>query len=82
MIGDVAATVDLVEGDSARGKQLVGGENVGAVGVAAQSQHRRMLEQEQHVSDAVLLAQRDQLLLQAQGFGVVNAAEIEVVDHA
>ena len=81
VIGDVAAAVDLVEGDAARGKQLIGGENVGAVGVAAQRKHRRMLEQQQHVADAVLLAQRDQLLLQAKGFSVGDAAEIEVLNH-
>ena len=40
-----------------------------------------MLEQQQHVADAVLLAQRDQLFLQAQGFGVGDAAEIEVLNH-
>ena len=35
---DVAATVDLVEGDTAAGKELVGGQDVGAVGVAAEGE--------------------------------------------
>ena len=63
VIGDVAAAVDLVEGNAARSEQLVGGENIGAVGVAPQREHGRMLEQQQRVADAFLLAQRDQLLL-------------------
>ena len=81
VIGDVAAAIDLVQGDAAAGQQLVGGENVGAAGVAAQREHGRVLEQQKHVADAALLAQSDQLFLQAQRFGVVHAAEIERLDH-
>ncbi len=63
VIGDIAAAVDFVEGDAARSEHLVGGENIGAVGVAPQREHGRMLEQQQRVADAFLLAQRDELLL-------------------
>ncbi len=54
VIGHVAAAVDLVERDAARGQQLIGGKNVGAAGVAAQREHGRVLQQQQHVADAAL----------------------------
>ena len=81
MVGDVAAAIDFVDGDAALGQQFIGGENVGAVGVAAQGEHRRMLEQQQHIVDAALVAQADDLSLQAQRFVVVHAPEIEVLNH-
>ena len=81
VIGDVAAAVDLVEGDAAAGQQFVGGEDVGAVGVAAEGEHRRMLEQQQDVVDAALEAQLDELRLEAKSLVVGNAAEIEVLNH-
>ena len=40
-----------------------------------------MLEEQQHVADAPLLTQRDEFFLQAQGVAVIDAAEIEVLDH-
>ena len=81
VIGDVAAAIDFVKRDAAAGQELIGSENVGAVGVAAQGEHGRMLEEQQDVADAALLAQLNQLRLQAQSFGVVDAAEIEVLNH-
>jgi len=38
---------------------------VGAIGVAAERKHRRMLKQQQGVADAALRAQRDQFFLEA-----------------
>ena len=81
VVGHVAAAVDLVEGNAAALEQLVRRQNVGTVGVAAQGEHGRMLQQQEHVGDAILLAEIDELGLQAQGLGVVDAAEIEVLDH-
>ena len=66
VIGDVAAAVDFVEGDAAAGKQLVGGQNVGAVGVAAKGEDGRMLEEQEHVFDAALEAEVDYFRLQAR----------------
>ncbi len=66
VIGDVAAAVDLVEGDAARGRATRRRREVGAVGVAAEGEHGRVLEQQQHVADAALRAQRDQFFLQAK----------------
>ena len=81
MIGDVAAAVDLVEGDAAPRQQLVRRENVRSLGIAAEGEHRWMLEEQEYVSDAARRAQRDQLVLKAKGVAVVHAAEIEVPDH-
>ena len=81
VIGDVAAAVDLVERDAARGQKLVRRQDICALGVAAQREHGRMLEQQKHVADAAFGAQRDQLLLQAQCLAVIHAPEIEVLDH-
>ena len=82
VIGDVAATVDFVEGDAAAGEELVGGQDVGAIGVAAEGEDGRVLEEQQDVFDAALEAEVDQLRLEAEGFVVGDAAEIEVLNHA
>ena len=52
------------------------------VRIAAQGDDRRVLDEEQHVADAILLAELDQSLLQAQSGCVIAAAEIEDGDHA
>ena len=49
--------------------------------VAPQREHRRMLQQQQHVLDAPLGDERGDLRLQAQPFVVAHPAEIEVLDH-
>ena len=66
MVGHVAAAVDLVQLHAALRKQLIAGEDVRAVSIAAQREHRRMLEQQQRVADQVLLARGDDLLLDRQ----------------
>jgi len=81
VIGDVAAAVDFVKGDAAAGKELVGGQDVGAVGVAAKGENARVFEEEQDVVDAALEAELDQLRLETKSFAVGNAAEIEVLNH-
>ena len=82
VVGDVAAAVDLVERDAAAGEEFVGGEDVGAVGVAAEGEDGRVLEEQQDVVDATLEAEIDELRLEAEGFVVGDAAEIEVLNHA
>ena len=49
--------------------------------VAAQRQHRRMLQQQQHIADALLVAQLHQLRLQPQALVVAHTPEIEVLNH-
>ena len=80
VVGDVAAAVDLVDLDAAAGKELVGGEDVGAGGVAAEGEDRRVLEEEERVADGAGFARGDDLSLDAQAFGVGDAAELEEVD--
>ena len=76
VIGDVSSAVGLEQRDAAPRQQLVAGNNVLAVGIPAQGKHGRMLDQQQHIADALLLAQGTDLLLQGQRRGVVQAAEI------
>ena len=49
--------------------------------VAAESDDRRMFEQQQDVADASFFAQLDQALLQAEAGGVVDGAELEDGDQ-
>jgi hypothetical protein len=74
VVGDVAATVDLVERDATACKEIIGSKNVVAVGVAAEGEHRRMLEEQQDIADAALLAQVDKFHLETESFAVVDAA--------
>ncbi len=53
----------------------------GAAGVAAQREDRRVLEQQQRVADEVLLASRDDLLLDGEAFRVGNSAEMEEINE-
>ena len=80
VIGDVSSAVGLEQRDPAPRQQLVAGNDVPAVGIPAQGEHRRMLDQQQHIADAFLLAQGTDLLLQGQGRRVVQAAEIHQRD--
>jgi hypothetical protein len=51
-----------------------------AVSIPAQGKYRRMLDQQQHIADALLLAQGADLLLQDQGRRIVQATEIHQRD--
>jgi hypothetical protein len=46
VVGDVAAAVDLVDADAFAGEHFIGGEDVGAAGVAAQGEDGRVFEQQ------------------------------------
>ena len=76
MVGDVAAAVDLVDLDAALGEEIVGREDVGASGVAAEGEDGRVLEEEERVADGTCLACCDDLVLNAQAFCVGDAAEL------
>lgn len=51
------------------------------MGVAAQGKHRRMLEEEKNIREAAFGDERGDFRLEAEGFAVVHAAEIEGVEH-
>jgi len=82
VVGDVPAAVDFVKGDTAAQEELIGGEDVGAAGVAAEGENRGVFEEEEGVLDVTGQAQGRDLCLNAEGFVVGNAAEVEVLDHA
>ena len=76
VISHVAATVDLVQFDAAAGQPFIAGEYVGARGVAAEGDYRRMLEKEEGVADEACLARRDHAGLDGEAVGVGDAAEL------
>jgi hypothetical protein len=80
VIGDVATAVDLVDFDAALGEELVGREDIGAAGVAAEGEDRRVFEEEERVADGSRFACGYDLGLDAEAFGVGDAAELEEVD--
>ena len=74
VVGHVSAAVDLVQRDPATGEQLIRSKHVGSVGVTAQSEHGRMLQQQEHVVETAFGHQRSHLGLEAKAFGVVDTA--------
>jgi len=79
--GDVAATIALEELDTALLQEFGRGDNVGGLGVAAESDDGRVFEQEQDVADFAVFAQGDELLLQSKAGGVVDGAELDDGDQ-
>ena len=77
VVGDIAATVDLVYLHAARSQKFISGQNVRAAGVSSQCQHWRMFQKQQNIADALLMTQFDECFLQRQPCGVIKASEIE-----
>ncbi len=77
VVGDVAATIDLVDLDAAACEQFVTGEDVGAGGIAAEGENGWMLEKDERVPDGTGFACRDEFGLDVQAFGVRGAAELK-----
>jgi len=69
--GHVAPSIDLDDRDIASGQHMGLG-----VAAAAERDDRWVFEQEQRIRDTVGLAQRDEFVLEGQGFSVGNAAEV------
>ena len=82
VVGDVAAAVDLVDFDAFGRQEFVGGEDVAALGVAAEGEDGWMLEEDEGVGDGVGFACGDEFGLEAEAFGVGGAGEVEQVDKA
>src|ERR1700722_15725026 len=57
VIGDVSSAVGFKQWDAAPCEQLTAGNHVLRMGIAAQGEHWRMFDQQEHVSDILLLAQ-------------------------
>lgn len=81
VVGDIATAVDFVDSDAAEGEKVTGGEDVGAVGVAAEGEDGRVLEEEKDVLGAAFSDEGGNLRLEAEALGVVNAAQIEILNH-
>ena len=81
MEGDVTAAVTLEYFHAPPGQQLGRGHDVLLLAVAAESDDRRVFEQQQDIADAAFFAQVDEALLQAEAGGVVNRSELEDGDH-
>jgi len=75
--GYVSAAVAIEALNAASSEQFVRCDYVRGFGVAAERDHRRVLEQQQGIADASFLSQVDQLLLQAKAGGVIERAELE-----
>ena len=80
VVGDVAAAVDFVDFYGSAGEQVVGGQDVGAGGVAAEGEDGWVFEEEERVADEVGFAGGYDFGLEAEAFGVGDAAELEEVD--
>ena len=78
---DVAAAIAFEYFHAALGQQFGRSDDVFLLGIAAESDDRRVFEQKKNVADAAFLAQFDQALLQAQAGGVIDGAELEDGDQ-
>jgi hypothetical protein len=75
--GDVTTAVAFEKFHAALGEEFRRSNHVGSFRVAAESDHRRVFEQEQNVADLLLFTQVNELPLQAQAGGVVNGSELD-----
>jgi hypothetical protein len=77
VVGDVAAPAGFVDVDTPRRQLIEAGENVAAPAIAAHAerQHVWVLEKQQHVVDAVVLALIDEGTLKRQPLAVRHDAE-------
>ena len=81
VVRHIAAAINLVQRNSASRQKRAAGQHVGAVGIAPQGQHRRMLQQQQYVAHPPRQSQLCDFGLQLQSLVVANAPEIEVLNH-
>jgi len=81
MKGHIAAAIAFEDLHAARRQGVGRGQYMSGFGIASQGNDGRMFEQQQHVTDLSSLAQIDQLLLQAEAFGVVNLTELDDGNH-
>ncbi len=80
VIRNVAPAIDLMQLNAALRKEFIRGNDIRPHRVPPKSKHRRMLQQQQRIGDKVLLACRNNLLLDRKRLPVMYAAEMEEVD--
>lgn len=81
MVRNIAAAIDRMDGDAALCEQGIGGQDVGARGIAAEGQDGRVLKKKQNVFNEARGAKGDEFLLQAQSFVIGDTSEIEGLNH-
>ena len=76
VIGHIAAALDDVQSRAAPIQFGIGREDKLTPGISAQRQHRRVLQQQQHVADSVRAPQLYQLLLKPQRPRILHPAQV------
>lgn len=79
--GDVSAAVAFEKLDAALLQQIGRADHIRSLGVAAERDNRRVLEQKEDVADLVVFAEGDELLLQAKAGWVVDGVELDYRDQ-
>jgi hypothetical protein len=74
---DVAAAIAFEEIDTAFLQDIARCDYVGGFGIAAQSDHRGVLEEEKNISYFFFFAERYELLLQPEAGRVVDSSELD-----
>ncbi len=83
VVGYVATAIDLMQLHATLRKQLIAGDYVRPVSIAAQRDNWWMLQQQEGILDEVLLSCRDDLLLNRKSFLIRDASEMKKIDvHA
>ena len=77
MIGDIAAAVAGMEFDAHLPQPIAGNAQVFELAAAAEREHVGMLAQQQDVGHGSRLARGHQPLLQREGFGVADPAQVD-----
>ena len=81
MKGDVTTAITLENFDAPSRKFIRGSDDVRGLGIAPESDHRRVFEKQKNVTDAIFFAKLDKLLLQAQASCVIKRAELKDRDQ-
>jgi hypothetical protein len=77
----IPPAIAFKELDSMRGERFHRGQYIGGFRVSAKRDYRRMLEQQQHITNLAGLAQIDQPPLQAKPFAIINLSELDDGNH-
>ena len=77
MKGHIAAAIAFKYLNSPRRQRLRRHQHIRPLRVPPERNHRRVLQQQQHIADHAGLAQLDQLLLQPKPFAIIHLTELD-----
>src|ERR1051326_4456355 len=80
MISNIAAAITLEYFHAAGSQRIARGNYVFFFCIAAKSNYRRMLEQQQHVADCASFTPLNQCALKFEGLGVRDNAKLQYTD--